>query len=133
MGLAVSDAEGSFAFPAGALERRGTLTRDMEALRQLVAERGITQIVVGLPIHMNGREGPEAHTVREFAKALSSATGLPVELMDERWTTREAERTLRDAPGRRRRQRGEVDALAATLLLRAWLERERSGAAPGTP
>jgi putative Holliday junction resolvase len=90
----------------------------------------VTQVVVGLPIHMSGREGPEARAARGFAEALAGATGLPVALLDERWTSREAERALRDAePRRRRRRQARVDDSAAALLLRTFLERERLGAA----
>jgi len=127
IGLAVSDAEGRLAFPVGTLERRD-LAADLEALRRLVSERGIRHLVLGLPLHMDGRAGDMARVVRDFARRLEGATGLTVELLDERWTTREAERALREIGGRRgrRRRRGaDVDSIAATLLLRTWLERRR--------
>jgi len=132
IGLAVSDAGGSFAFPAGFLERRGE-PQDLAALRELAVERGIVEIVVGLPIHMDGREGPEARTARAFAAALGRATGLEVSMFDERWTTRAAERALAlpgEGPKRRRSAaaKGRVDAAAAALLLRTWLERSARGA-----
>ena len=127
IGLAVSDEAGVFAFPAGALERTG-LQRDLAALAALIAERGVTRVVVGLPLHLSGRSGPEAESARAFARALGEAVQLPVDLLDERWTTREAERALRDAPGPRKRSRGSVDSVAATLLLRTYLERERRAA-----
>jgi len=122
IGLAVSDPDRIFAFPAGFLERQSR-ERDLAALRRLAEEREVVQIVVGLPIHMNGREGPEARVARAFAEDLRRETGRSVDLLDERWTSREAERALRDA-GRRRPERGDVDAAAATLILRTWLERE---------
>lgn len=134
LGLAVSDEEGTFAFPAGALERRGT-RRDLAALADLARERGVAAVVVGLPLHMDGREGPEAKAAREFARAVAEATGLPVETFDERWTTREAERSLRaqGLVGRRGRAiKGAVDEVAATLLLRAWLARRQVPPAPAT-
>jgi putative Holliday junction resolvase len=127
IGIAVSDQEGLFAFPAGALVRAG-LERDLAALAALIAERGVTRVVVGLPLHMSGRSGKEAEAARAFALALGEATQLPVDLLDERWTTREAERALRDAPARRKRDRETVDSVAATLLLRSYLERERRAA-----
>jgi putative Holliday junction resolvase len=125
IGLAVSDPHGVFAFPAGILERSGP-EHDLAALREIVERRGVVQIVVGLPIHMNGREGPEARAARAFAAALGRETGRTVHLFDERWTSREAERALRESE--RRREPGDVDAVAATLLLRAWLERRARGA-----
>ena len=132
IGLAVSDAEGSFAFPAGFLERRGE-PQDLAALRELAVARGVVQIVVGLPIHMDGREGPEARAARAFAAALGRATGLEVRMFDERWTSREAERALAQGGARPPRRRsaaakGRVDATAAALLLRTWLARSALGA-----
>ncbi|HEX2485293.1 MAG TPA: Holliday junction resolvase RuvX [Myxococcota bacterium] len=133
LGLAVSDEAGAFAFPAGVLERRGG-RRDFAALRALAQERGVEAIVVGLPLHLDAREGPEAAAARAFAAALGDATGLPVETLDERWTTREAERSLREQGlvGRRGRERKRVvDEVAATLLLRAWLARRAAQPAGG--
>jgi putative Holliday junction resolvase len=127
IGLAVSDSDGSVAFPAGCLEREGT-KRDLAVLRSLVRERGIECIVVGLPVHMSGRLGVEAEAAERFAQQLARETGLPVDTLDERWTTRQAERALRDAQAskRRRRQRGRVDSVAAALLLQTYLERRRA-------
>lgn len=127
IGLALSDEEGKIAFPAGFVPRRGR-RQDFDVLRTLVAERGVERIVVGLPMHMSGRSGASAEAARRFATALAQVTGLTVDLLDERWTTREAERALREA-GRgtvRRRGRGAVDEVAATFLLRTYLERRRN-------
>jgi len=126
IGLAISDAAGSIAFPAGHLVRT-SLERDLAALRSLARERGVSCIVIGLPLHMDGRRGEAAEAARRFAAALAEATALPTELLDERWTTREAERALRDAPRGRRAQRKQiVDSLAATLILRTYLEARQS-------
>lgn len=130
LGLAASDETGTIAFPAGTLERRGK-RHDLEALRAVVAERSIERLVVGLPLHLSGREGETARAARAFAAQLGDALGLPVETVDERFTTREAERALREQGlaghrGRRRRRQA-VDATAATLLLRTWLERHAGG------
>ena len=129
IGMAVSDADGEFAFPAGVLERRG-LARDLEALAGLAQERGVVRVVVGLPLHLDGRKGPEAEAAQRFADAVGQATGLPVSLLDERWTSREAERALREAqPRRRKRRNAKLDAAAAALLLRTFLEIERTAGA----
>jgi putative Holliday junction resolvase len=122
IGLALSDEAGVLAFPAGTLERRGA-ARDLAALRALVAERGVVGIVVGLPLHLSGRRGPEAEAAERFARELGEATGVPVDLLDERWTTVEAQRALREGGARRERRREAVDSVAAAILLRAWLER----------
>jgi putative Holliday junction resolvase len=123
IGLAVSDSEGVIAFPIGVLERRG-LAADVAAVCDLIRERGVRSAVVGLPLHMDGRSSPGADAARAFAAALGEAGSLPVALVDERLTTVQAERALRESPKSRRRKQ-HVDALAATLILRTYLEQPR--------
>jgi putative Holliday junction resolvase len=130
IGLAISDVEASFAFPLDPIESHGA-RRDVEALRALIVEREIGRVVVGLPLHLDGRAGAEADAARRFADDLSEAAGVPVETLDERWTTIEAERALQAGGGsrekrRRARKSGERDSMAASILLRTWLEREAS-------
>ncbi len=126
IGLAISDPETCLAFPLDAIASHGT-ARDVEALRALVEAREVERVVLGLPLHMDGRSGPEVDAARGFARALELATGIPIELLDERWTSVEAERALREtgtaAKRRRQRRSGELDSMAATILLRTWLER----------
>ena len=125
IGLAMSDAGATIASPHGVLERHGG-KRDLTALSKLVQEHNVERIVVGLPIHMDGRRGPEAEAAEKFAAQLADATGLEVDMIDERWTTVEAERALREMgkTGRKGRQRKQhVDAVAASILLRTYLER----------
>lgn len=128
IGLAVSDEGGQIAFPAGILESRGR-KRDVAALRAMITERQIGGAVVGLPLHMDGRRGPEADKATRFAAELSKAAGIPVDTLDERWTSMEAERLLAGAPGKRRsdkraerRAKGAVDEMAASIILRTYLE-----------
>lgn len=124
IGLAVSDTEARLAFPAGVLESRGR-KRDLAALRELVREKAIGRAVVGVPLHMNGRRGPEAEAALRFAGELARSAGIPVDTLDERWTSVEAERLLRTTPAGSRavKQRaGAVDELAAAILLRTYLE-----------
>jgi len=132
IGLAISDAEDRIALPAGSLESRGP-KRDLKAVSALARERGVERVVVGLPIHMDGSQGPQAEAARRFASSLAGELGIPVETLDERWTTREAERAL-DATGRRGRKRRKevVDAVAATLLLRTFLARQDTSETPAT-
>lgn len=131
IGLAVSDEEGRIAFPAGTLARKGRKA-DFAALCALVRERGIGRAVVGLPLHMSGRSGPEAEAAKRFAAELAEAAGIPVDTLDERWTSVAAERSLAES-GRRtaqRRGKGVVDEVAATLLLSTYLGRmQRTGSA----
>ncbi len=135
LGLAVSDPSTGIAFPIPAVHRT-KLHKDLSSLAELIAEREIGKIVVGLPIHMDGRAGSEAVAARTFSLRLAAATGLTVDLLDERWTTQEALRALRETEkkSRRRSQRrsGALDSAAATLLLTTYLARE-SGAAKREP
>ena len=126
IGLAISDEEGAIAFPAGILESRGR-KRDISSLRQLIADKKIVRAVIGLPIHMDGRRGPEAEEAIAFAAELQKASGIPVDTLDERWTSKEAERVLNCAPkkrGSRRRKVGIVDEMAASIILRTYLARQ---------
>ena len=123
IGLAVSDPAGSIAFPVGFVLSHGR-ARDLAALREVVEERGIVRIVVGLPIHLNGRASPGSQAAQRFAQALGEETGVPVDLLDERWTTQAAELSLSESKSGRKKRREAVDAVAATLLLRTYLERE---------
>ena len=126
IGLAVSDPGGKVALPAGTLESRG-LVRDLAAIRRIVEERQVERIVVGLPIHMDGRSGPQAEAARKFAERLSRELGLPVDTLDERWTTKEAERALRATGRKGKKKRAVIDSVAAAILLRTYLEREGRG------
>ena len=124
IGLAVSDAEGRLAFPAGVVQSRGR-KRDLEAIRKLIRERGVERAVVGIPLHLDGRRGPEAENAAGFARDLARIAGIPVETLDERWTSLEAERLLRTMDtGQRalRERKGAVDEVAASILLRTYLE-----------
>jgi len=100
------------------------------ALREVIEERGIVRIVIGLPIHLDGRASPGSEAARKFADALGEATDLPVDLLDERWTTQAAELSLSETKGGRKKRREAVDAVAATLLLRTYLERESAAQRP---
>jgi putative Holliday junction resolvase len=147
IGLAVSDADSGLALPCGILESRGR-KRDLATLCEMIQEREVERAVVGLPIHMNGQQGREAQIAKDFASELSQAAGIPVDTLDERWTSLEAQRLVdledgparggkpgrgrgkQRAPGKKRKKR--IDDLAATLSLRTYLERrhsaDRSGA-----
>ena len=143
IGLAISDERGEIAFPAGMLASRGR-KKDLTALRAMIEEKGVGRVVIGLPLHMDGRRGPEADSAQAFADALALSTGLPVDTLDERWTSIEAERLLaagEERPGGRaagrgrkrraetRRDQGTVDEMAASILLRTYLDRRAQGAA----
>lgn len=130
IGLAISDEAGEFAFPAGIVDSRGR-KRDIGKLRELIREKRIGRAVIGLPIHMDGRRGPEAERALRFASDLAAAAGIPVDTLDERWTSREAERVLQQQHaskkrGAKRRKAGAVDEMAASIILRTYLAQQDS-------
>ncbi|MGQ9478256.1 MAG: Holliday junction resolvase RuvX [Candidatus Bipolaricaulia bacterium] len=121
IGLAVSDPEGRLASGRGIYLRRG-LEEDLAYLQRLVAEEGISEVVLGLPQRLDGSLGPEAQAVREFKALLEERLHLPVALFDERLTTAEAERVLLEADLSRRKRKGLRDELAAVLILQGFLD-----------
>jgi putative pre-16S rRNA nuclease len=122
IGIAVSDELGLTAQGVGVVQRRGG-RHDLEALAERLAPYQPERLVVGLPLNMNGTEGPQAEKVRAFATRVAEHLGLPLEFSDERLTTVAAERTLLEADLSRRRRRDLVDQVAATLILQTYLDR----------
>lgn len=121
VGIALSDEDGSFAQPHDTLERRDP--KELVArIAALAKEHGVEEIVVGLPLHLDGREGASARRARRFAEEIEKATGLPVVMWDERLTTAAAERALSEAGVKSRGQRKVVDKVAAALLLQSYLD-----------
>jgi putative Holliday junction resolvase len=123
IGVAMSDPSGTLAQPLETVSVRKPYDA-LVRIRELVTQHGVTRIVLGLPIHMGGQEGPEAREVREFGTTVQKETGVPVEYVDERWSSVEAERTLRAGGVKGRARRGKRDRIAAALLLQTWLARE---------
>jgi putative Holliday junction resolvase len=121
IGLALSDELGFTAQGLDTLVRKNKRT-DLDALHRLVRERGVTLILVGLPLHMSGEEGRQADWAREFAQLLGNYTGVPVILRDERWTSREAERTLRGAGVANGDRKAAIDRVSAAILLQSYLD-----------
>jgi len=124
VGLARTDETGTLAVPHGVYLRVGG-ERDIKELARLARELGAEVLVAGLPLNMDGTEGPQAQRVRAFAEAVAKEAGLPLHFVDERWTTEEALRVLREAGLSGRKRQGKADALSAVLILQAWLERVR--------
>src|ERR1700733_12565336 len=125
IGLAIADNEGLAVHPIGALERR-SVVRDLELIRSRFVEFEVRRVGIGLPLNMDGPAGPAARASQAFADRLRDSTGLPVELFDERLTSFEAEERLRELSGKRARDKGTVDAVAASIILESWLSHRRS-------
>ncbi|MGH9710642.1 MAG: Holliday junction resolvase RuvX [Candidatus Acidiferrales bacterium] len=125
IGLAVSDELGITAVPVAALERKNRL-EDIRRLREIARKYKITLVIVGSPVHLAGHAGEMAKEAARFASRIKKELGLPVELRDERLTSWEAEQTLKENAGRRR-EKTNVDSVAAAILLRDYLDDNRSG------
>ena len=125
VGIAVSDVGRSIATARTTLQRT-RLARDIEALRALIAAEGIGGIVVGLPVNMDGSEGPRAQSARDTAARLAEALALPIAFWDERWSTVAAERSLLEADLSRRKRARVVDRVAAAYILQGALDRLRT-------
>lgn len=117
IGLAVSDPTGMIASPAGHVERRAGKRPPLTALLARVTELEAEGFVVGLPLDEQGEDTPRAAEARRLAQELTTRTGLPAELVDERFSTAAALRAVQAMEGSTRGRKGDVDALAATVLL----------------
>lgn len=121
VGLAGSDETGTIATPLRSVQRVPAAAM-IRGVMETVAEREPRCLVVGLPRLLDGSEGESAADARRIAGDLQRATGLPVELWDERFTTAAAERDLIASGMRRAQRRRTIDAVAASLLLQSWLD-----------
>jgi putative Holliday junction resolvase len=121
VGLAVSDPQGMFAQPLAVVPRDAAT----EEIAFHAAHLEVEQIVVGIPVRLDGEWGPEAEEAESFASALGHRTGLPIELWDERLSTKEAERVMRAVGKKAREQRGVVDKVAAAIILQSFLDSRR--------
>lgn len=126
IGVALADAMGYAAHPLEVLARRGT-EADVAAIVALVSEHEVTDVVVGLPLDLQGRVGHRARRVRVLTEALEAALAgvAAVHEWDERFSTSAVERVLVDADLSRRRRKQVVDKQAAAFILQGWLESRR--------
>lgn len=125
IGVAVSDPLGLTAQPQPTIDRQA-VDDPVEAVAALAAQLEAETVVVGLPVTLRGERGPQAQKVMAFAEALRSRLSCPVAYWDERFSTHESRRSLRDAPRHKRRQRSLVDQGAAQVILQGYLESRRT-------
>jgi putative Holliday junction resolvase len=137
IGLAIADSETRMPQPLSTMERVNR-NEDMRRLRELVREHGVKQIVVGLPLRLDGTRGEMAEEVERFAERVRKQIGVPVEMVDERLTSWEAERILEEVQGRfihddklgggkkpkKAQAKMTVDAVAAAVILKEYLDRQ---------
>jgi putative Holliday junction resolvase len=126
IGLALSDTSLTIATPMETLAR-GKFTADAAALEKIVAEQSVGALVIGLPLNMDGSEGPSAQSARAFARNFAARSPLPVALCDERLSTAAVTRTLLEADASRQRRAQLVDKMAAAYILQGALDRMRMG------
>src|SRR5690349_24328507 len=124
IGVAISDGMRYSATPLETIKRT-KFTQDAERILELIAQNQIIAIVLGLPLNMDGSEGPRAQSTRAFARNLAQKTPLPIAFWDERLSTAAVTRTLIEADTRRDRRAEVVDKLAASYILQGALERLR--------
>jgi putative holliday junction resolvase len=136
IGLAIAESVRGIAQPLATLERINR-NEDMRRLRELVRDKGVKFVLVGLPLRLDGTRGDMAEEAERFAQRVRKQIGVPVEMVDERLTSWEAERQMEEQFGRRsksaeasaKKKAGDkisVDSMAAAIILREYLERQNS-------
>ncbi len=128
IGLALSDPTGTLAAPLETVSRRRGKRPPLRRLEEIGREHEVQHIVVGLPLDLGGNETPWCGEVRAMGDELAARMEVPVDYVDERFTSARAERAIRSIglPKGRREEKGRVDAAAAALILQAWLDRSPS-------
>ena len=121
IGIAISDAMGVIALGVETFYREEE-NGIIEKLRSIIKTESVTAIVVGLPLNMNGTEGPKAKEAKDFAEKLKKEIGLPVTLWDERLSTAEVERLMISAGASRAKRKKKIDKLAAQVILQGYLD-----------
>jgi putative Holliday junction resolvase len=126
IGLALSDPLRTVASPLETIKRT-KFTKDWAALEHIIDEHQVAGLVIGLPVNMDGSEGPRAQSTRQFARNLLSKRDIPIAFWDERWSTQAVTRTLLDADASRQRRGEVVDKMAAAYILQGALDRMAAG------
>jgi len=124
IGIALSDEGFVIASPEETLERRGN-RKDIAHLLDLAQREDVSEILVGMPLSLNGSEGPQAQKVGRFIEALRAETDIPVTTWDERLTTVSAERALLEGDVSRAKRKKTIDRVAAALILQGYLDSKR--------
>jgi putative Holliday junction resolvase len=124
IGLALSDTLRSIATPMETLPR-GKFSNDAVKIEKIIAEHNVGGLIVGLPLNMDGSDGPSAQSARAFARNFAARSDLPIVMQDERLSTAAVTRTLIDADASRKRRSEVVDKMAAAYILQGALDRIR--------
>ena len=121
IGAALSDALEITAQPLAVIERIGAAA-DLQAVAKLIAGHDVECVVIGLPLTLKGERGPQAQRALAFGDALKRVISVPIEWVDERFTTAQASRALREAGQDSRNQKSSIDQAAAQLILQSYLD-----------
>jgi putative holliday junction resolvase len=121
IGVAITDLLGITAQGLETIQRQNK-RKDMETLGRLLKDYEVREVVVGLPLRLSGAEGTQSEKMRRFASDLESHFGVTVHLWDERWTSTEANRLLRETELSIQKRGRAVDRMAAILILQSWME-----------
>ena len=122
IGLALSDISRTVATPLDTIKRT-KFTKDAECLLEICEEHSVAALIIGLPLNLDGSEGPRAQATRAFARNLAGKTRLPLAFWDERLSTVAVERTLLEADASRKRRSEVIDKMAAAFILQGALDR----------
>ena len=125
IGIAVSDLMGIIANPLETYTRKGNLDVDVGYIVKLAHEKEVSLIVSGLPLGLKGQENEQTAKTREFIDKLKEICDIPIEYLDERFTTMSAERVLIEGNVRRENRKKVIDKVAATIILQNYLDRKR--------
>ncbi len=124
IGVAASDPSGTICVPVGVIKRKSKV-EDMAELQKIIEERNVGTIVIGLPLDINGELGPQAKKVKKYTSNIRKATDCEIVFVDERFTSRMANNTLRTLNIKRGKEKGYEDALAASYILELYIKRNR--------
>ncbi|MCH5156974.1 MAG: Holliday junction resolvase RuvX [Clostridiales bacterium] len=125
IGIAVSDLMGIIANPLETYTRKGNLDADARYIAELAKSKEVSLFVSGLPLGLNGQENEQTAKTREFIDKLQEVCDIPVQYLDERFTTLSAERVLIEGNVRRENRKKVIDKVAATIILQNYLDRKR--------
>lgn len=127
IGVAISDAEGRIAMPLTTL-KANPRTRVLAQIAALVAEHEVAEVIIGLPLSLNGDVGPQAQATQAFADELAARLTQPIHLFDERLTTIVAEQILRDMGVKPEKRKERIDEMAACIILKDYLDQKNGTA-----
>lgn len=125
IGVALSDPLGMIAQPLEVVQRRKV--DPLARVAQLIEEHEVECVVVGMPLRLDGTKGPAAQSIEKFVVELEARISVPVESWDERLSTAQAERAMIGGGVRRKKRKGKIDKVAASLILQSYLDAQRSG------